>query len=183
MSLDPVLRARLRPPAVPADGIERPELLARAMRGLDDRLLVLLADAGYGKSTLLAQAAAQSELPVVWISCDAHVGSPSLLLSHLVAGLAERVPGFHVRQLRRSPLESGVEALARPPRAARRRGGRCGLRRRARTLTRNGERPRIWWMPFPRRRGRRSRAGRRFPYHSPNWSRTAASPWVSVSWR
>jgi ATP/maltotriose-dependent transcriptional regulator MalT/DNA-binding SARP family transcriptional activator len=112
VSIDPVVRARLRQPGIPADAIERPALIERIRRGLDGPMVAVIGDAGYGKSTALAQAVARGALPVVWISCDPHVGSPSLLMAHVVAGVAARAVGVDIRALRERPGDTELESLA-----------------------------------------------------------------------
>jgi DNA-binding SARP family transcriptional activator len=89
-----VLRTRLLPPQPPPDGLPREALLQRLGAGLDRRLVVVGAGAGYGKSTALAQALARQERPWTWCSCDERLGDSRLLVGHLAAGLAERFPGF-----------------------------------------------------------------------------------------
>ena len=88
-----VLRTRLLPPRLPPNSVPRPELVARVNRGLEGRLLAIIAGAGYGKTTLLVQALESSPLPWVWVSCDARLRSPEMLLAHVAAGVAGAFPG------------------------------------------------------------------------------------------
>ena len=60
--------AKLRPPALPADHVERRELLERLDGALVRRLTTVVAGPGYGKSTLLAAWA--SERGAVWYTID-----------------------------------------------------------------------------------------------------------------
>ena len=91
-----VLRSRLLPPRPPPDALVRPELLSRLRRGLAGRLVSVVAGAGYGKSTLLAQGVADIGTPWVWLSCDGRMTAAEPLLAHLVEGLQERFPGVGV---------------------------------------------------------------------------------------
>ena len=88
-----VLRTRLLPPRLPPNSVPRPELVARANRGLEGRLLAIVAGAGYGKTTLLVQALEGSPLPWVWVSCDPRLRTPEMLLAHVAAGVAGAFPG------------------------------------------------------------------------------------------
>src|SRR5438874_2084753 len=92
-----VLRSRLLPPRLPPGCLARQEPVARVLDGLSGPVVAVLAGAGYGKSTLLAQAQARSERAWVWCSCDDRLANPALLLAHLAAGLADRFPGFGAR--------------------------------------------------------------------------------------
>jgi LuxR family maltose regulon positive regulatory protein len=56
-------------------------------------VLALVAGAGYGKTTLLVQALETSPTPWVWLSCDARMRTPEMLLAHVAAGVAEAFPG------------------------------------------------------------------------------------------
>jgi DNA-binding SARP family transcriptional activator len=88
-----VLRTRLLPPRLPPNSVGRPELVARVQRGFEGRVLALVAGAGYGKTTLLVQALETAPTPWVWLSCDARLRSPEMLLTHVAAGIAEAFPG------------------------------------------------------------------------------------------
>lgn len=89
-----MLRTRLLPPRLPPGCVARPALVAAVDEGLRGRLVAVVAGAGYGKSTLLAQALAASEVPWVWCSCDARLAGAEGLLRHIAAGVRERFPGF-----------------------------------------------------------------------------------------
>src|SRR5438445_733717 len=62
MAVAPVLHTRLLPPRPPPDCLPRADLTDRVLAGLAGRLVAVLAGAGYGKSTLLAQALASRAL-------------------------------------------------------------------------------------------------------------------------
>src|SRR4051812_27622707 len=89
-----VLRSRLLPPRVPPDCLQRNALIDALVEGLSGRLVAVLAGAGYGKTTLLVQALAETPLPFVWCSCDARLTDSRLLLAHVAVALADRFPGF-----------------------------------------------------------------------------------------
>ena len=61
---------------------------ACARRATDDDgcpVVAVVGPAGYGKTTLLGQWAATSDVPVIWLTLDAHDNDPAILLSYLVA--------------------------------------------------------------------------------------------------
>ena len=92
-----VVRRRLLPPQPPAGCVPRNALVERLVASLDDRLVTVIAGAGYGKTTLLRLTLEQLRQPWVWCSCDERIDDGGLLLRHLSVGLDQRFPGFGAR--------------------------------------------------------------------------------------
>ena len=92
-----VLLTRLLPPRLPPDCLARPQLTERMLAGMNGRLVTVLAGAGYGKSTVVAQALGCSPYRGVWVSCDERLGGAPDLLAHIAAGIERVVPGFGTR--------------------------------------------------------------------------------------
>lgn len=112
MDVQGVLATRLLPPRLPPGCVDRPGLVQAVLRGTDERLVAVVAGAGYGKTVLLAQALSASPLPWVWCSCDGRVSDARLLLAHLVAGVAERFPGFGAGLPQDGGVDEQVEAMS-----------------------------------------------------------------------
>jgi LuxR family maltose regulon positive regulatory protein len=97
-----LVESKLHPP--PA----RPGIVARAL--LVDRLLAsagvpvvcVVAPAGYGKTTLLAQWAEREPRPVAWVAVDQRDNDPALLLTYLAVAL-DRVEPIDPRIVRGLP--------------------------------------------------------------------------------
>ncbi len=114
---DWLVQTKLQPPMPRSDVITRPRLLAALRDGLTSRRLTLLsAPAGYGKTTLLAQAIADFRLPIpdsglrpahdltienrkskienpaAWLTLDEGDNDPLLFLAYLVAALQSLSP-------------------------------------------------------------------------------------------
>ena len=106
-----VLLTRLLPPRLPPDCLARPDLTGRIAMGMDGRLVTVLGGAGYGKSTVVAQALGANPLMDVWVSCDERLGGSPDLLAHIAAGIETRVPGFGTRLAFEGPPIHQVESL------------------------------------------------------------------------
>src|SRR5690242_4770103 len=89
-----VLRTRLLPLRLPTVCVPRTGLCERVAADLrTGRLVAIIAGAGYGKTTVLAQSLERCGLPWIWCSCDARLQEPVQLLAHLASALGERFPG------------------------------------------------------------------------------------------
>jgi ATP/maltotriose-dependent transcriptional regulator MalT/DNA-binding SARP family transcriptional activator len=104
-----VLRRRLLPPQPPTPCIPRTALVGRIVDSLDDRLVTIIAGAGYGKTTVLRLAVDRLHRPWVWCSCDDRLDDGGLLLRHLAAGLGQRYPGFGARLTGSGTLRDQVD--------------------------------------------------------------------------
>jgi LuxR family maltose regulon positive regulatory protein len=78
-----VFESKLRTPALRPGLVSRAGLVNRLRATRTVRLATLVAPAGYGKTTLLAQWAARDERPFVWLSVDGRDNDPLLLVRHL----------------------------------------------------------------------------------------------------
>jgi DNA-binding SARP family transcriptional activator len=74
-------------------GLERPRLLARLDRLLDARLGMVIAPAGAGKTTILAQWAAHAPADVAWYRADSADGTATAVVQHLGSALSMVSPG------------------------------------------------------------------------------------------
>ncbi|MCS6827950.1 MAG: hypothetical protein NZ553_15160, partial [Caldilinea sp.] len=86
--------AKLRRPAISPRALSRPELIARLNVGLaaGRPLTLIAAPAGYGKTTLAVQWAAQANNPVAWLSLDEADDDPLRFCTYLVAALQTAAP-------------------------------------------------------------------------------------------
>ncbi len=79
-------------PAVTTDLTTRPRLLAQITAGLDSRLVLVSAPAGFGKSVLLAQWAASPQgraFPLTWLSLDADDDDPIRFWGLVISALRD----------------------------------------------------------------------------------------------
>jgi DNA-binding SARP family transcriptional activator len=106
-----LLRTRLVAPRLPPACLPRSDLVERLRGGFQGRVVAVVAGAGYGKSTLLAQALQGLAQPFAWLSCDERIGSSRAFLAHLAAGLEARFPGVGARLSLEGSSEDQVAEL------------------------------------------------------------------------
>src|SRR3954470_17517968 len=82
----------LRAAPVRRGTVERPRLVARLADPHGPPIALVAAPAGYGKTTLLAQWAAQEERPVEWIALSPSHDDPALLAAALGHALERPAP-------------------------------------------------------------------------------------------
>lgn len=88
----PLVPARWQVPA--ASGLQRQRLLGALRDPWEHGLVLLVAPAGCGKTTLLAQFAAASQVPVAWFRAESSERDPTHLLRYLEASLRAALPGI-----------------------------------------------------------------------------------------
>jgi LuxR family transcriptional regulator, maltose regulon positive regulatory protein len=90
----PVARTKIVVPSRHADVLNRQRLLELFYELLDNRLIIVAAPAGYGKTTLLVDFAHQADLPTCWFNLDELDQEPRRFLAGFVAAIAHRFPDF-----------------------------------------------------------------------------------------
>ncbi len=98
----PMLATKLHLPTPRATAVLRSRLVTRLLTGVRTRLTLIAAPAGFGKSTLLAQAlaAAGSEnQQIAWVALDAGDNDPARFWSYLYTALERASPGIGVASL------------------------------------------------------------------------------------
>jgi LuxR family maltose regulon positive regulatory protein len=84
---EPLLRTKLFVPPMRAKRVDRPGLIERMNDSQDKALILVSAPAGFGKTTLLAEWAAQAGMPVAWLSLDASDNDANRFIRYLIAAL------------------------------------------------------------------------------------------------
>src|SRR5215212_11469425 len=98
------LASKIEVPRVRPGTISRTALVNRLRAATPTAVATLLAPAGYGKTTLLAQWAARETRHVAWVTLDERDNDPVVLLQHIAAALEVD-----------EPVEPGVlEAVGSP---------------------------------------------------------------------
>ena len=86
---DAILRTKLHVPSLRPGLIPRPRLIDRLNTGLNGRLTLISAPAGYGKTTLVTEWLSGVPLSVAWLSLDESDNDPHRFLDYLLAALRQ----------------------------------------------------------------------------------------------
>lgn len=90
-----IQQAKLYPPQPRPSHVARPRLIERLSAGLTVRLTVIVAPAGFGKSSLIGQwRAANPSVPLAWVSLDPDDNDPVRFWAHLATALDQLKPGL-----------------------------------------------------------------------------------------
>src|SRR5688500_13723274 len=90
----PIQLAKVQRPSLRDETLERPRLLDWLRAKTTGRVVLLLADAGYGKTTLLADFSRRTRMRTLWYRLDHEDRDWTSILHHLVAAGREHDPGF-----------------------------------------------------------------------------------------
>ena len=116
----PLLETKLYVPRSHADLVSRPQLTERVRQGTRRKLTLVLAPAGFGKTTLLAAWLAEAtggQRSAGWVSLDASENEPALFWAYVIGALQKVHPAVGTRAMsllrspQRPPTESVLTAL------------------------------------------------------------------------
>lgn len=110
------LRTKLLPPRAVPDILERPRLIERLRSNIGSPITMVAADAGCGKTTLVAEFIRHQTRPYVWYQLDHTDADPSVFLGYVANGIRNVFPEFGDTLL--PYLSEASEELARIPERA-----------------------------------------------------------------
>ena len=110
------LRTKLLPPRPVSDLLSRPRLTRKLQENIDSPITLVAADAGHGKTTLVAEFIRQQPREVVWYQLDYTDADPFVFLGYICHGIKRFAPNFGEKIL---PYlaEANDELLRLPERA------------------------------------------------------------------
>ncbi len=114
---DLLIRTKLRLPFTRSELVPRPRLQEQIAQGLRGPLTLVIAPAGFGKTTLVAACVATCGMPVAWLSLDKHDDEAGRFLNYVAAALqeADNMIGSEAAQLmaevQQTPPETVLTSL------------------------------------------------------------------------
>ena len=113
-SAAPLIATKLLIPPFSTSLLARERLITQLAQGLQRALTLVIAPAGYGKTTLLSAWARQSATPTAWVSLDADDCAPRRFWTYVIAALDAAQPGVGARAqaLLDTPTVAIEQALA-----------------------------------------------------------------------
>lgn len=111
------LRTKLLPPRTGSELLERPRLIDRLESNLTNALTLVAADAGSGKTTLIADFVQRLARPAVWYQLDHTDADPAVFLGYVAHGIRNLIDDFG-DAIFPYLSEAGEDVLRNPERAA-----------------------------------------------------------------
>jgi LuxR family transcriptional regulator, maltose regulon positive regulatory protein len=110
-----VVEAKLRVPAPRPGGVSRTGLVNRLRVPGPHDVTTVVAPAGYGKTTVLAQWAERDDRPFAWVTLDERDADPAVLLRHVAAALHRVEPRTSLPRTPTAPrVAASLSALDDP---------------------------------------------------------------------
>jgi LuxR family maltose regulon positive regulatory protein len=108
-----LLKTKLRAPPGRSERVLRERLIDRLSAGVQGRLTLVSAPAGFGKTTLVTEWVQRAGRSFTWLSLDEHDNDPARFLTYLVAALQEIDPGIGqaVQAMLQAPQPPAPEPL------------------------------------------------------------------------
>ncbi|QTH41380.1 hypothetical protein J4772_28135 [Cohnella sp. LGH] len=89
-----IVKTKLYIPHKRQDSVPRPRLMRKLDEGLEAKLTLISASAGYGKTTVLSEWARQSGIAVAWVSLDKQDDEWISFWTYVTSSIRGQAPGF-----------------------------------------------------------------------------------------
>ncbi|MBE9511658.1 MAG: hypothetical protein IMY71_12340 [Bacteroidetes bacterium] len=109
----PLLETKLYVPQPRPDLVQRTHLIDRLDKGINHKLTLISAPAGFGKTTLISEWISRSEIPVAWISLEKGDNDPVQFIHYLIAALHsfDASIGQSALTMLQSPQQPPIESI------------------------------------------------------------------------
>ena len=111
-----ILTTKLYIPTTRSETVARSHLIDHLNQGLQARLTLVSAPAGFGKTTLISEWLSQSDRPSAWLSLDEQDNDPTRFLTYVIAALQTIEPHFgdDLLKILQSPQSPAIDTLLIP---------------------------------------------------------------------
>ncbi len=112
-----MLLTKLHTPSAGNDLVHRSGLFNRLNEGLNRKLILISAPAGFGKTTIISDWVKQNEIPNAWFSLDKGDNDPAVFLGYIIIGIQNiwKEFGQSALELLKSPKEPNSIPLSNVP--------------------------------------------------------------------
>jgi len=109
-----MLLTKLHIPFAGNNIVHRSELDEKLNIGLNRKLILVSASAGFGKTTVVSDWIGQNKIPAAWLSLDNGDNDPTVFLSYVISGIQSIYKDFgqSAQRLLNSPNSPSVESIA-----------------------------------------------------------------------
>lgn len=113
----PLLQTKISVPLLPSEFVHRHRLTERISQGVKGPLTLISAPAGFGKTNLLIEWAAETNPHVAWLTIDEEDNDPSRFFSYMIGAIQAVHPGLgeealdFIQSTQSRGLETGVTLL------------------------------------------------------------------------
>jgi LuxR family maltose regulon positive regulatory protein len=89
-----VMETKLLPLQTGNNAIERPRLQESFVQAKDQKLVLFIAAAGYGKTVAMSQFTSAIQKPALWYQLDSYDNDPVVFMQYFIVGVQNILPGF-----------------------------------------------------------------------------------------
>lgn len=111
--MDQILTTKLLIPPLRSNLISRPRLIERMNNIQEQKIFLISAPAGFGKTTVVIEWIRSTHYPVAWLSLDEEDSDPFRFLTYLISALQTILPGVgeNIKRMLRSPQPLAPDLL------------------------------------------------------------------------
>jgi LuxR family maltose regulon positive regulatory protein len=105
-----IIGTKIQPPIIQTPLVKRYALMQHLHTGMQGKLTLIVAPAGYGKTTLLSEWIKDFNAQVAWLSLDKQDNDFGRFWSYVIAAINKESPGFGEKL---QPMARSVESVSK----------------------------------------------------------------------